>query len=63
MDYYYCFVCKTYFKSDKNICTQCGRGTAKARRKLYKSTPSVDTYRIYVDGVLVGNQRVEKTVS
>ena len=63
MDYYYCFACKTYFKSDKNICTQCGRGTAKARRKLYKSTSSVDTYRIYVDDVLVGNQRVEKTVS
>ena len=60
MDYYYCFTCKTYFQSDKNICTRCGRGSAKARRKLYKSTASVDTYRIYVDRVLVGNQRVEK---
>ena len=60
MNYYYCFACKIIFRSKSNICLNCGRGAARAQRQLHKSTPVVDTYRIYVDGKLVGNQRVEK---
>ena len=63
MGFYYCFACKKYFRSESNICLNCGRGVARAERKIYKTTPTVDTYRIYVNGVLVGNQRVEKKIS
>ena len=62
MDFYYCFACKKYFRSESNLCLNCRRGAARAERKIYKSTPAVDTYRIYVNGVLVGNQRVEKKI-
>ena len=60
MNCYYCFACKKFFQSESNLCRNCGRGSAPARRELAKSTPSVDIYRIYVDGSLVGNQRVKK---
>jgi hypothetical protein len=60
MNCYYCFACKIYFRSESNLCLNCGRGSALARRELAKSTPAVDTYRIYVDDKLVGNQRVKK---
>jgi len=62
MNFYYCFACKKIFRSENNNCLRCGRGAPEAKRKLLKSTPAVDTYQIYVDDVLVGNQRVEKKV-
>ncbi len=60
MNCYYCFACKKFFRSESNLCLDCGRGSAPARRELAKSTPAVDTYRIFVDDKLVGNQRVKK---
>ncbi len=60
MNFYYCFACKKLFKSADNACRRCGRGAAEAQRKLKNSTPQHDTYQIYVDRKLVGNQRVEK---
>ncbi len=60
MNYYYCFACRKFFRSESNICLNCGKGSATARREIWKSTPTVDIYRIYVDGNLVGNQRVKK---
>ena len=60
MNCYYCFACKKFFRSESNICLNCGKGSAVATRKIWKSTPTVDIYRIYVDGNLVGNQRVKK---
>ncbi len=60
MNCYYCFACKKIFRGESNICLNCGRGSATAKRELRESNPSVDIYRIYVDGKLVGNQRVKK---
>ena len=60
MSLYYCFVCKKVFESKSNICHRCGKGAASATRKLSRSTKRVDTYQVYVDKKLVGNQRVIK---
>jgi predicted amidophosphoribosyltransferase len=60
MSLYYCFACKKVFESESNVCHRCGKGAARASRKLLRSTPRVDIYHVYVDKKLVGNQRVIK---
>lgn len=63
MKHYYCFACNKLFKSSDPNCVRCGRGAAEATRKLARSGPKIDVYRIYVGDKLVGNQRVVKRPS
>ena len=58
MSLYYCFACKKVFESKNNICRRCGKGAARAIRKLYRSTNRVNTYQVYVDKKMVGSRRV-----
>ncbi len=60
MNYYYCFACKKLFRSENDKCRRCGKGAAKARRELGKTTEKLDIYKIFVGDQLVANQRVQK---